>query len=373
MSQSDIQSLIQNLAGTHTASQASVPGAANNGNPNTVYNSPSINAQGQQFSQGVGPAASVAGLTLPQQSYGTSQPAGLDQLLTSVLPNWGGNTGSGTWGGTVVNPTTPPTTTPPTTGGPLPPSTGTGYRPPNINTSIVGGTRGYNNGWINAPIPIYNSGGTGGTESGGYLRSPGLWGTSPGLASSLDLNANGTMDWQQLLDVLSEPFISGDLYNAQTNTWNAGNLAAGAGGLLGGPAGSLISLANDIFGGKFNPELTQNYLSNWLVENQSRMMNDIGDKSEQSITELANEISNKLSGPTTNRYGNTQAQINQALGRGQAVTSGGRIVGDLASGIRGGAGVISGDAARSFFESMRLAQMGEMQTGADHLGRAYDK
>ena len=40
--QSNIQSLLQDLSGVHSAGQAWVPSSVNNGNPNTAYNQPKV-------------------------------------------------------------------------------------------------------------------------------------------------------------------------------------------------------------------------------------------------------------------------------------------------------------------------------------------
>jgi hypothetical protein len=68
--QSALQSFIQNSSGIHTAGQANVPGAVNNGNPNTVYNQPAY-----QWSS-----------YLPQVTQQGSQPSVNFQLLTSQAP-----------------------------------------------------------------------------------------------------------------------------------------------------------------------------------------------------------------------------------------------------------------------------------------------
>lgn len=67
----------------------------------TIYAAPSINAQGQQFSQGIGPAASIAARVMQQQQTGQPwQAPNLDNLLLNILPRWGGSsTGGGGTGG----------------------------------------------------------------------------------------------------------------------------------------------------------------------------------------------------------------------------------------------------------------------------------
>lgn len=143
--QSSIQSLIQQLAGTHTSGQQNLPSSVNNGNPNTIYN-----------------------VQLPQGGYLPPVSNNLDQWRINPLPtqpglDWqqlaGGGGGGGSWGGPVGPPGGPVTfpNLPPPTGTPTPPG---GTAPPPVNTG--GGLPPTHTG------PIRDGGGEG--QRGGHER-----------------------------------------------------------------------------------------------------------------------------------------------------------------------------------------------------------
>lgn len=226
VNQSQLQQLIQNSAGTHTAGQANVPSSTQNGNPNSVYNwttyLPQVSTQNGQ------PQVNFQLLTsqAPASSAGYATPftadpyaamvlagmprAGSSSAVNSLLANWGNNGGnpSGPWTGT-PNPTTPTPTTPtPTTPaptGPTRPNVRNGYGPmsvgnlsrpvhnqpwnlqanynnamPNVNGNHTGMNAALpwaNTTWASTPLGSQAGGGaivnalrSAGNSLGGYLR-----------------------------------------------------------------------------------------------------------------------------------------------------------------------------------------------------------
>lgn len=226
MAQSDIQTLIQNLAGVQTQAQQGASNTANNGNPNTVYNQ-------SAWGYGGPPAMNQAGewsmnnLSRPPtiQLSGWKPPAGWGSVGNGtgpVLPINGGIVTDPNWvpgtfpggGGT----TTPPTTTPPTGtpgGGTAPVGGGggggsTGIYGPDL---WAGGTTGGGGGGGSGP-----SGGNPFTNETGGLNLGGIGSAFTNLInttrSNLGVGQEG-FSMGQFLDAITEPFLPGDFYNGQ--------------------------------------------------------------------------------------------------------------------------------------------------------------
>lgn len=296
--QSDIQSLIQQLAGTHTAGQANVPSAVNNGNPNTVYN--------------VAP---------PQGGYLPPVTNGYDHWRinpTGGAVNWAQMAqqgGGGMWGSgtpTLPRPPTPVPTTPPTSwgfptpGGTTPPPSTGGTPPPIMSTNdppqqgpgpnangpgdnAEGQHSGTGRGldWIDLPpgdIGLSDHPTATNTGQAGSIDSSHGWGdlttteiqdtlgaslnlgqagqslANSALGRALGIKADGTLSVGQVLDWL----IPGNVYMAQTGKLNLLNML---------PA--LLSRVNPVLGVAAKAAMTWlaknthiRVFKNWLARNQ---------------------------------------------------------------------------------------------------------
>lgn len=231
--QSPVQQLIQSLAGIQTTAQQNASNSANNGNPNTVYNTstwgyggpPVMNSGGSWSTNQFSPAAVLQGLNLNLGGWtaptntNSGDPLG---ALRPVLPP-GGITLNPSW------PTTPPT--PPNNGGGggggTPPVTPpqTVVDPPIVDTG--NGTGGAGGGGI-------GTGGVGGGSGGGSgsvdlgngwsgnvtgINLGSLAGTS--LGNSLGVRGDGTLPWQQVVDIALEFIgLNGDWYKSQIGKWD---------------------------------------------------------------------------------------------------------------------------------------------------------
>lgn len=356
--QSDIQSLIQTLQGTHTAGQASAPSSVNNGNPNTIYNAPSMNAQGQMYSQLVNPAASIGALQLPAlPGWGAPNTGGGVGGLLDIRPVFGGWTGGG------ITPTVPgtpgtgtPTGTPPANnvnngGGPVLSPTPTGGTAPGrgvvVSTPPLSST-GPGGNVLVGPGYGATAGGAGtgyrGNLSGLFPSVNDTTGQAPWLTSLLqgaDLTSGGGV--LEILDKLTEPFLQGDMVQNGDVNWRA--LMASLGDKALGPLDDLLMLipglrdkvnewVNNGYSkpgsaptgdGFVTPEF-QSALDQILSEVQRRMQEDISNGGSR--------------GPTSAPTNNTDAMANA-----MATRSG--------NGIGWGWTGISGDAARNVWDGMR--------------------
>ena len=256
--QSPVQQLIQSLAGIQTTAQQNASNAANNGNPNTVYNTsawgyggpPVMDSNGAWSTNQFSPAAVLQAQNL---NFGSWQPpAGTGSTtgggwgnLRPVLPpniadpNWVAPPVTTPPGGGGT--TTPPTTTPPTggggtpvTGGPLVPGGSTQGGNNNGSVLIPGNA---NNG---GPSGSLNLGGGGTQGGGGNFSSIGQWLGNGATGRMIGANGDGSISWQQVVDLVTEPWLQGNLYMSQTGKWNPQNvlttlvnaIAPGGGSLL---------------------------------------------------------------------------------------------------------------------------------------------
>ena len=291
--QSNLQQLLQNLAGTHTAAQANVPSSVNNGNPNTIYNLP----------QNPPPATAQPWLApVPPQPInwqGMIQPTNKYQLPT--LPPFVPNTNNG--GGWTGIPTTPPVTTPPDpskggpdthipggetgggtgTGGNLPPSgggpnggnhnengngNGTGNEGrgqdwmdfggdrtfgDNLRNSFSGNT-GNSNGTGSSPI---NGGQLLNMDQNGNILTNGssfLGHLLDGIQQKLGMDSSGGMSWQQAIDLV----VPGNAYLSGSQKWDLSNVLASL-------AGSFTGLPINQMMNQFGKYLAQNQDS-WIAK-----------------------------------------------------------------------------------------------------------
>lgn len=277
--------------------QQNVPGIANNGNPNTVYNTPqgAWGATGGWNTTTVTPAANFMPMQMPQFNLGL--PPGQPMGPIAVLPN-GWDTPTGNGGGPMppvvqppVQPPTQPPVTPPTGD---PPPTG---RPPQTggrgdgSLAGYGGTiyddltGGYGGTWKPSTVPTvhpnqdpkYNGKGSGidlpnGLSFGNIpLGGFGDWlhDTLPGVAGKLGFKEDGSIDGAQILDW----FIPGNAYN--NGEWNLGNAFLGALSKFTGLP--LKTLTNAIANSKFiqnSDSAVARMLKNWDAKNDAMAARD---------------------------------------------------------------------------------------------------
>lgn len=303
--QQEIQSLLQSLTGMQSNIQGATPFTANNGNPNTVYNLSAPNVR--QFNPATGnlPAMGDASGNWAVPATGAG---GLDPNLLALLQQL-------MVGRTPITPTVPPLQLNPLT----PPTPGTGGNPqpvtpaptPTDMRNIITDQGGEGGGMGAMPGGLYGvganmnfgggntvggnlgSGTNSGSNTGGfYSPATGLWGAAPGLANQLGMNADGSMDWQQGLDL----FLPGNLYNSQTNEWNQGGiLGALAEQLLGFPG--VAGIINKI-GEKATTDANPNNDNNWFAR---QFLNN--------VTNRAQGLSNQIGAQALNKF----AKVNNPI------------------------------------------------------------
>lgn len=226
--QTDVQKLIQSL----------VPGAANNGNPNTVYNTapPTMDADGNWYAANLPSAASITGLqraatTLPQGSGGWVAPTGTQAPTRDLRPVPGPLVTNHSW---VPRPTvTPPVVQRPTTP-PVRPATQGGRLNPQ---DPVQGQ--YRNPAINRRERMRENQFP--TEMLQHLQGQQDW-RNQGTGPYGSYGAGGNLQWQQIADgILDMVGLRGDSYLSGTKKWDMSNILSslagnvtGLGGLVGG-------------------------------------------------------------------------------------------------------------------------------------------
>lgn len=311
--QTDVQQLIQSL----------VPSSVNNGNPNTIYNAsplPATSPAGEWYIPDVNPAATLQALNLslgtwvpPAGTGGGIRPNGVINFggittnpnwVPSTNPNNNPNFNPGGGGGGGTGGTQTPGGTAGGGGGGAPVSNGTNIGIPPLST--------HNNGYFGSITP-----GGGFTGSfGGNGGASGLWGVSPALARQLGMNADGSISWQQILDMVTEPFISGNYWNSQTNSWNQNALGEFLGqAVLGLPGVSSLMDAiarSRIAGGadETNSWIVRNYMEN--VQNDLMgLQNQINAETDNRTRQLLDALAQANQTDQNNR---TDSMIN-ALAR----------------------------------------------------------
>lgn len=390
--QTDVQQLIQGLT----------PTAVNNGNPNTAYNNsartvinpndyvarisgapiPQMDAQGNwlmgQISQSPTVDFSPRDLTalLPRTQ--------INMPVMPRLPMLGGGGGGGGTAPVVTPPTTqPPVVSPPVdTGGNTPPSTGGGGNTGSVSLGGGGGNTTLPGNNLNNLPPL-------GSFQGG-----------------LNTGGNGAVtelpDWQQILDMAGDAFgLPGNWYLQNTGQWDISNILQGlgdyaTGGLASLGLDALTQLYTDSKSGMFRDSAPQ-WLQDHLRDNVQNEATGLLNQWNEATDKRTNELISKQTESILNKYGmtNTPAFSNatQAIRGGMPAAEAARIFGAqavqaaisqnpysvdvgtrLAAGVgKGGAGVISGDAARDMFAAMKLGQMGAKQSGGDIYGRTYER
>lgn len=394
-SQSDIQSLVQQLTGVHTAGQQSVPSGVNNGNPNTIFNvtNPSRVPTVWDFAytNPMDPRPIWNGITT------TITPP------TTVItdPNSGGGGGGGGGG----------------TGGPLP-NGGSGGGVGNTNLTNIGNTINANR--INDALSrasavqgLRYNGTTFTNQDGSGLSMP---------------------QWQQLIDMgLDVLGIGGNWFLSGSGNWDASNILASLlGSITGLPVNSIMTMIGKYGaqrGWSENNPFVDHYMDNVQNEIDSfskdlnkkigSQINDIGQRNiNNTLSFIANnnlqgtsitnpsslsngDWSNLLSGTSVEGLGFGPVAFSGLGGAGSGTTDGG--TGNLASGgiFGGGSGnfgptsrgptrignnggissilqntgyygaITDPDAIAAFMESLR--NQPTLQTGTDAFGRIYAK
>jgi hypothetical protein len=293
--QSNIQSLLQDLSGVHTAGQAFVPSSVNNGNPNTAYNQPKVyqlpvsdgfippatngfgNWQMPAVQVPTAPASKFQGpdwQALAAKAPTNQVPGGFKgfpNVLAGAGVGWKpGTTGIGT---PVTPPVTPPTTGGTNTGGNLPPQQGTGTFNPkftNPNDPILNGglTNGRGLQLLDLPTgytsSLYSNTKTSGSVSGSdfanafkglgdmnvNLGSAGVALAGTSLGRALGITANGTINVAQIADF----FIPGNIYMSQTNQFNWANAIPALANAINPMLGFAVTKVMNYFGQKYANE-----------------------------------------------------------------------------------------------------------------------
>lgn len=398
--QSPVQQLIQSLAGIQTTAQQNASNSANNGNPNTVYNTsnwgyggpPVMDSGGSWSNNQFSPAAVLQGLNLNLGGWTAPQGTQMDwSWLRPTLPE-GGIVPNPNWPPPVTPPVVPPTTPPvvvpeqpPITGGnggggtPVPGGgggTGTIVRPENPGGGGVGvgwggtvGTGGNSNTGVVTTGPVEDIGAGGGrpltpeqleagyggsiikdpnsplnpgVKPGDNTKQPVVLDTNifnpnsgsilsqianSGVGQSIGMNSDGSMRWEQIVDMLSEPWIQGDLFMSQSGQWNIPNIVKGLANILVPGAGSLLTwLAGK---GLFGQAAKQWVIDGKLLEAENEMVKMM-EQEERFAAERAaaaeqekNPTKNPLDRTTTRERGNNNNRTGsvQLITRGQSGSS----------------------------------------------------
>lgn len=227
--QSPFQTMVQNQVGTQSVAQSGVPSAVNNGNPNTVYNVAAQPAPWQTGTQPVPmpmttaygqwyiPSATKTDLpwkpsqaqTVQQTQLVMPKPSFADvpqQWITPppskppIPPPVNPGSGGGGGGGSVIRDLPPPYD-------PLNPRNNGNYTPGNLD-------------WKNL---MENSGINYGKPGSAEWNRAAEW--SKAVLSRLAgaKEANGKWDWKQIVDMISEPLLGGNLWLSGSNKWDVSN------------------------------------------------------------------------------------------------------------------------------------------------------
>lgn len=255
------------MATTQELAQSIVAATANNGNPNTAYNS------------GVSSAASIGPLTLPNLTLPTladlaAWVAPVNNGMPDLRPVWNGFLTNPGW-----NPMQPPGTGPQTGGNTPPVSTPTpgGHvnvvNPPTVlghggNEGLNGGYFGGGGGVVGTPAGFGGGSFGGGGGGGGNALSGGAGfrgganglGEFPTINRLLGGNLQGQIDPRQVLDAL---FIPGNAWLSASEKWDVSNALLGLADRY--IPGNLTGIVNRIAenAAMQNPE-DRNFIERWL-------------------------------------------------------------------------------------------------------------
>lgn len=327
--QSNIQNFIQQSAGTQTTAQSAVPSAVNNGNPHTVYNT---NPWQQQFNtlypnqQAIPPMTTAEGqwfMPQNQQQYTpwaapTGQTIQRSQIVwpDPVLPSNGNN-----WPG--INP--PPVTPPPT---PPKGGNGGGGGPLGGNEPNTGSTGGEHGGNFNPGTPdwknlLKNMGyDPGQPNSEGWNRAV-QWTNAVNSRMAGAKNADGSWNWKQIADMITEPLIGGNLYLSGSDKWDVSNGIAGlVEAFTGIPVNALMNKLGEWQATQNDP--ADSWLEKMLVDHwEDNANNDLkvfGDTLSRYMSNYAdfkvNNINNQNSNANQNWLNNYTNALTNAMLQG---------------------------------------------------------
>lgn len=358
--QSEIQSLIQNLTGLQSNIQGASQFTANNGNPGTVYNLASPNVR--QFNPATGnlPAMGDALGNWAVPAGGTLDPNILAMLQQLFTPRTSVNM---TVPPLTLNPLTPPAPVAPT----QPPATGPqGGGDVNLNDGPIGTGFGGQAGAAIGSGSVGAGGGSGSLGSGGanasgnggfYSPATGIWGEAPGLANKLGFNQDGSMNWQQMLDLI----LPGNLYNSQIGQWNQGNILGSIAQQLLGVTGitGLINKIGERQTTDANPDNDNGWFARQFLQNvtnrseglinqtQAQMLNQFANQNNPVMRDYLNSLADKNIEAATQSLTQSADQKAQAaieaamsgIGGGGGYEGGGGGLGDFGGGGGGFGGV----------------------------------
>lgn len=269
--QRDVQQLIQNLT----------PSGVNNGNPNTVYNTPmpTVDAQGRWTTPTVNPAASLPALNMDAvraQLTPWQAPTGAPAIRGPILPQMPSMAPTGPGG----NGTTPPP------GGGTPPPVGPPVTPPGGGGG--GGTKpGFPEDILDlAPDRRPTTTQTGPFGWGHDVRQPGfpVGGGSGG-------SGGGSFSWQQFLDMITEPLLPGDLYHSGTGEWDGSNAAlAGLDALLGPGSSWLAEQGGSMTNADWYHDHLMDIANNQMALNEQEVGNATNERVSQDIQRILDEM-----------------------------------------------------------------------------------
>lgn len=233
-----------------TPQPVGTPFLANNGNPNTVYNTPATPTQTAAMHNAAAVGAALPQPTIPMASpFGATPVAANSGYAPPATQFWNNYTGqvrpvfdlsmSGVsnpnTGWTPVTPATPP----PATGGTAPPPAGGGTGGNGMTSGGAGGPFGgglfggsgvtvVGTGFTDANTGATLQDGNGNRVSTRPLNSvmSGLNSVVDRATSGLGFNGrDGNFDVNQFLDAITQVILPGDLYNSNVGKWNTLNIA----------------------------------------------------------------------------------------------------------------------------------------------------
>lgn len=231
--QSQIQSALQQQTGLQTAAQGAVPSAVNNGNPNTIYNTP----WGQTFTNTPPPPMTTAlgQWYIPQsQAPGWAPPAGQTVNPTPIM-----------WPNPVF----------PTNGGAgaPPPGGGSGGVPgiagkPAVPPNVLGGGGVPTQQGVYKPVPpnwddiLRKSGVQVGADGTSTWNRAQQWTKAVESRLGGARDQNGNWDWKQIIDIVTEPLLGGNLWLSGSKKWDASNgIASLIQSMTGIPVGDIMN------------------------------------------------------------------------------------------------------------------------------------
>lgn len=280
--------------------QANTPFLANNGNPGTVYNIPRTGGYvpPQADANNNWAVNPFSNMYLPQfqSQYANNQFWNMPNTGTPTGPRFTMTPFTGGGGVPWAPPpvVTPPPTTPPPTTPPI-------VQPPQevpIPWENEGGPGGGGLGGGSTGLDWVDLGsGLGNVDMGGtnnpntQVITPGLLESNPNLNNLLNMvtTTDGKPDWKQIIDMVSEPWIQGNLYMENSGTWNAQNIVKSLANTLIPGVGSLLAFLADK--GVFGQTIKTWFFEGKVKEAMDKLQKDFDDnksKLEREAEERAN-------------------------------------------------------------------------------------